>query len=208
MAIRKVSHMKNDSKASDDIAKPDQVAGESAAPPDAAGAKGGAVEDHEQAASKLIENFSMWAGVAGIIPIPVVDLAAIGGLQLQMVRRLSEIYDVPFSANRGKALIASLAGASIPTSSAMGAASVLKAIPFIGAVVSAFALPALSGGATYAIGKAFRQHFASGGTFLDFSPPDYREFIKAQKNMWSSKTTPVKTTDEKAAAQQASAPII
>jgi hypothetical protein len=27
----------------------------------------------------------------------------------------------------------------------------------------------------------FIQHFASGGTLLDFNPPDYREFIKAQK---------------------------
>lgn len=191
--------MKNDSKASDDIAKPDQVSMESLAP-------SGAAETRDQTASKLIDSFSMWAGAAGIIPIPIVDLAAIGGLQLQMVRRLSEIYDVPFSANRGKALIASLAGASIPTSSAIGAASVLKAIPFIGTVISTFALPALSGGATYAIGKAFMQHFASGGTFLDFSPPDYREFIKAQKNMWSSKAAPAETTDDKGATQQASAP--
>ena len=191
--------MKNQLKASDDTAKSGQVAMENAAP-------SGTAENREQTASKLIDSFSMWAGAAGIIPIPIVDLAAIGGLQLQMVRRLSEIYDVPFSANRGKALIASLAGASIPTSSAMGAASVLKAIPFVGTIISTFALPALSGGATYAIGKAFMQHFASGGTFLDFNPPDYREFIKSQKNMWSSKTAPAKPADDNGAAQQASAP--
>jgi uncharacterized protein (DUF697 family) len=196
--------MKNNSKASGDIEKPD--ASENSAPSDAAGAKAGAAENREQTASKLVDNFALWAGAAGLIPIPFVDLAAIGGLQLQMVRRLSEIYGVPFSENSGKALIASLAGASIPTSSAIGAASVLKAIPFIGTVVTAFALPALSGGATYAIGKAFMQHFASGGTFLDFNPPDYREFIKAQKNMWSSKAAPAMTTDDKAANQQASAP--
>jgi uncharacterized protein (DUF697 family) len=198
--------MKNDSKAPNDIAKSDQVALGNSTTSDTAEAKAGPVESREQTASKLIENFSMWAGTAGVIPIPVVDLAAIGGLQLQMVRRLSEIYDVPFSANRGKALIASLAGASISTSSAMGAASVLKAIPFIGTVVAAFALPALSGSATYAIGKAFMQHFASGGTFLDFSPPDYREFIKGQKNMWSSKTAPAKSADKMAPVHQASAP--
>jgi uncharacterized protein (DUF697 family) len=196
--------MKNNSKASDDIEKPD--ASKSSAPSDAAGAKAGAAENREQIASKLVDNFALCAGAAGLIPIPIVDLAAVGGLQLQMVRRLSEIYGVPFSENSGKALIASLAGASIPTSSAIGAASVLKAIPFIGSVVSAFALPALSSGATYAIGKAFMQHFASGGTFLDFNPPDYREFIKAQKNMWSSKAAPAKATDDKGAAQHANAP--
>jgi hypothetical protein len=45
----------------------------------------------------------------------------------------------------------------------------------------------LSAGATYAIGKAFIQHFESGGTLLDFNPPDYREFVKAQKEMWESR---------------------
>ena len=42
-------------------------------------------------------------------------------------------------------------------------------------------MPVFSAGATYVIGKVFIQHFASGGTLLDFNPPDYREFIKAQK---------------------------
>ena len=48
-------------------------------------------------------------------------------------------------------------------------------------------MPVLSAGATYAIGKAFIQHFASGGTPLDFNPPDYRDFVKAQKERWDSR---------------------
>ena len=36
--------------------------------------------------------------------------------------------------------------------------------------------------------RAFVQHFESGGTLLDFNPPDYKEFIKAQKQMWDSRT--------------------
>jgi uncharacterized protein (DUF697 family) len=139
-------------------------------------------------ASKLVDRFSIWGGVAGLIPIPVVDVVAVGGLQLQMLRRLSQIYEVPFSDNSGKALIASLAGAMIPASSGVGAASVLKAVPVLGTIAASFVMPALSAGATYAIGKAFVQHFESGGTLLDFNPPDYREFIKAQKEMWDSRS--------------------
>jgi hypothetical protein len=41
------------------------------------------------------------------------------------------------------------------------------------------------------------QHFESGGTLLDFNPPDYREFVKAQKEMWESRT---KRSDTGAAA--------
>jgi uncharacterized protein (DUF697 family) len=105
-----------------------------------------------------------------------------------MLRRLSQIYDVPFSENRGKALIAALAGALVPTTSGIGAFSLLKAVPIIGTIIGGFVTPVLSAGATYAIGKAFIQHFESGGTLLDFNPPDYREFVKAHKEMWDSRS--------------------
>ncbi len=144
----------------------------------------------EVMASKLVERFALWSGAAGLIPIPVVDALAVGGLQLQLLRRLSQIYGVPFSENRGKALLASLAGAMIPATSGIGAASLLKSVPILGTVAAVFVMPALSAGASYAIGKAFIQHFESGGTLLDFNPPDYREFIKAQKEMWDSRSRP------------------
>ena len=77
----------------------------------------------------------------------------------------------------------------IPTTSGIGAASVLKAVPIVGTIVAGFVIPVLSAGATYAIGKAFIQHFASGGTLLDFNPPDYREFVTDSKEMWDSRST-------------------
>ena len=145
-------------------------------------------EPRDQVASKLVDRFAIWSGVAGLVPLPVVDVLAVGGLQLQMLRRLSQIYNVEFSDNRGKALIAALAGSMIPATSGMGAASALKAVPVINILAAGFVMPVLSAGATFAIGKAFIQHFESGGTLLDFNPPDYREFVKAQKEMWESRT--------------------
>jgi uncharacterized protein (DUF697 family) len=161
----------------------------------------------DEMASKLVDRFAVWAGVAGLIPLPVVDVAAVGGLQVQMLRRLSQIYEVPFSENSGKALIAALAGTMIPATSGIGAASMLKGIPVLGTIASGFVMPALSAGATYAIGKAFVQHFQSGGTLLDFNPPDYREFIKAQKEMWDSRSKKVAapTTPAKPAGTEAPA---
>ena len=145
-------------------------------------------EERDQIASKLVDRFAIWSGVAGLVPLPVVDVLAVGGLQVQMLRRLSQIYNVEFSENRGKALIAALAGCMIPATSGMGAASALKAVPVVNILAAGFAMPVLSAGATFAIGKAFIQHFESGGTLLDFNPPDYREFVKAQKEMWESRT--------------------
>jgi uncharacterized protein (DUF697 family) len=147
-----------------------------------------APESRAEVATKLVDRFAIWSGVAGLVPIPVVDLLCVGGLQVQMLRRLSQIYDVEFSENRGKAIIAALAGTMIPATSGMGAASALKTVPILGMLAGGFVMPALSAGASYAIGKAFIQHFESGGTLLDFNPPDYREFVKAQKEMWESRS--------------------
>lgn len=146
--------------------------------------------EHRRAmAVKLVERFAFWSGAAGLIPVPFVDLAAVGGVQIQMLRRISQIYGVPFSENRGKSIIAGLAGSMIPASSAIGTASIIKSVPLVGMVVSAIAMPVLSAGATYAIGMAFIEHFASGGTLLDFSARDYREFINAQKEMWRNRSS-------------------
>ena len=137
-------------------------------------------KDRRARATAVVKRLSLWSGAAGLIPIPLVDLAAVGGVQIEMLRRISKIYGVPFSENSGKALIAGVAGSMIPASSGVGATSLIKGIPGIGTAVSLLTMPTLSMGATYAIGMAFIQHFATGGTLLDFNPPDYHEFLKAE----------------------------
>jgi hypothetical protein len=49
-----------------------------------------------------------------------------------------------------------------------------------GAILGAVTLPFFAGAATYAIGKVFMQHFASGGTFLDFDPDKVRGYFREQ----------------------------
>lgn len=143
-------------------------------------------ERRDELAAQVVDRFALYSGAAGLIPIPIADIAAVGGVQLQMLRRLSKIYGVPFSENRGKSIIASLAGALLPasasTTTAMSVGSLLKVLPGIGTAIGSISMPVFSAGATYVIGKVFIQHFASGGTLLDFNPPDYREFIKAHKD--------------------------
>src|SRR5262245_59221550 len=128
---------------------------------------------------KLVERFSLWSGAAGLLPIPVIDLAAVGGLQIQMLRRLAQVYDVPFSRHRGKVVIAGLAGTMIPASTGIGMASIIKSVPIAGSAIGAVTTPALAVAATYVIGLTFIEHFSRGGTLLDFEPPDYHEFIKS-----------------------------
>src|ERR1035441_9661369 len=124
-------------------------------------------EQRNEVASKLVDRFAIWSGVAGLLPLPVIDTIAVGGLQLQMLRRLSQIYEVAFAENSGKALIASTAGAMIPATSGIGAASVLKAVPIFGTIVLGLWSRVPSAGAPSAIGKLLFNPFPRGGLLFD-----------------------------------------
>src|ERR1700731_155607 len=101
--------------------------------------------------------------------------------------RLSEVYGVPFSENRGKSILTSLAGAMSAATAATTMTSLMKGVPIIGTAIGALTMPAVAACATWVIGKVFMKHFASGGTLLDFNPPDYREFIKVQKTKFAAR---------------------
>ena len=131
-------------------------------------------------AERLVKRYALWSGVAGLIPLPVVDLTAIGALQLQMLRRISQIYNVPFAENRGRAILSCLAGSIVPVASVNGVTSLLKGVPGLGTAAGAVAMPALSASATYAIGTAFITHFSAGGTLNNFAPDEYRTLINEQ----------------------------
>src|SRR5262245_40082437 len=115
----------------------------------ASDASGTTDQQRDETASQLVERFALWSGAAGLIPIPVVDVATVAGLQLQLLRRLSELYGVPFSENRGKSIIASLMGSMIPATSGMGVASALKSVPIIGTAIGTLTMSGVSAGATY-----------------------------------------------------------
>ena len=142
-------------------------------------------ELRDELASQVVDRFSLLSGAAGLVPVPLIDLAAVAGVQLQMLRRLSEVYGIPFSENFGKSIIASLAGSIISKSTAVSTAmsfgSLLRGLPGAGTMIGALTMPVVSAGITYVIGKVFIQHFASGGTLLDFNPHEYLQFSKAQK---------------------------
>jgi uncharacterized protein (DUF697 family) len=116
----------------------------------------------------------------GFLPLPVIDFVAITGVQMDLVYRLSRIYDVEFSTQAVRALIGSLLGASIPLQPAL--ISGLKLMPGIGTAAAFVAQPALAGASTYAIGKVFVEHFESGGTLLTFDAGKMKAHFEQRMN--------------------------
>lgn len=136
----------------------------------------------------IVKRFSLMSSAAGLIPFPIIDLAVLMALQLKMLKELSDHYGIKFSEHRVKNVLGSLIGSfgAAPIVTPIIVSSV-KWIPGIGTIAAFLALPGVAAASTYAVGRVFIQHFASGGTFLDFNPEKTKayyeqELREAQKN--------------------------
>ncbi|NKB23223.1 MAG: DUF697 domain-containing protein [Kiritimatiellae bacterium] len=150
-------------------------------------------------AGNVVKNAVLWTTGAGLVPIPVFDLVAVTGWQLNMLRRLCKIYEVKFSKNVGKNLIGSLLGGLAPSTLSMPAASLIKMIPLVGNTVGAVTMPIFSGASTYGVGKVFIKYFESGGTLLSFNAQKAKkelveEFKKGEEVVSSMKKEPQSST--------------
>lgn len=135
-------------------------------------------EDSAVDNDKTLRNHVIGSMGVGLIPMPMVDLVALTGVQLNMLRKLAKKYDVPFSQDKVKNLLGALIGGGIPVTFSSVFASLIKSVPVVGQTTGALAMPILAGATTYAVGKVFTQHFASGGTFLNFDPDAVKEYYE------------------------------
>lgn len=135
-------------------------------------------------ANEIVRNYTLASVIVGAIPLPVVDLVALSGLQLKMLHSLARLYKIEFSEQLGKSLIASLFGGGVSLSFSSSLASLVKSlvksIPIYGSATGMISVAVFGGASTYAIGKVFIQHFASGGTFLDFDPQLVQDYYAKQ----------------------------
>jgi uncharacterized protein (DUF697 family) len=125
---------------------------------------------------KLITHHVIASMGAGLIPVPLVDLVALTGIQLNMLRKLAEKHDITFSKDAGKNLLGALLGSSLSLPASRLVASVVKFIPVIGQATGTISLPVTAGASTYAVGRVFDTHFSTGGTFLNFDAEKMKEY--------------------------------
>ena len=52
-------------------------------------------------------------------------------------------------------------------------------MPLVGPALGVLSMPAMAAAVTWAVGKVFMQHFASGGTLLDFDPEKTRTHFES-----------------------------
>jgi len=132
-------------------------------------------------AETIIRLNVLWTLVAGVLPVPIVDLVAIEGVQLKMLKELADLYEVSFTQDIAKTLLSSLISStwSVGVGATIGY-GLVKFVPVVGAALGIVSTPIVAGAATYALGKVFMMHFEAGGTLLNFDPSAMRSFFKSE----------------------------
>lgn len=129
----------------------------------------------------IIRRHAIYAAVGGLIPIPLAEVVASGTIQLRMIAQLSDLYDLPFSEQAVKAAIGSLVGSVLPmTGVGYAAFSLVRSVPVVGPVLGLATMPVFAAALTWAVGRVFAWHFASGGTIEDFDAAARREQFKRE----------------------------
>ncbi|HYO58568.1 YcjF family protein [Archangium sp.] len=154
------------------------------------------LEQREAQARDIVGKHVLWSLGAGIIPVPLVDVAALTAINLRLLRTLADHYNVPFSDHVGKSIVSSLLG------SVSGAYlgrylvyTILKSVPIVGSVAGLASVSLAAGALTHAMGRLFTQHFETGGTLLSFDAKAMRkhflnEFEASREKVASMHQTP------------------
>jgi uncharacterized protein (DUF697 family) len=150
-----------------DVIEPAPKAASHAAAPDAAAPTGLDAEKRRSQAVASVERHAAGSAFGGIIPLPIANLASVTALNVHMVKRLSNLYGVPYERDRARAMVIALLGGIMPSGLGMITASTLGVIipasGLIGLAVSSVSALAC----TRRIGHTLIEHFESGKTLHD-----------------------------------------
>lgn len=160
-------------------------------------------DPREAQAEAVVNRHVLWSIGAGLIPVPLADMAAVTAIQMDALQQLAKIYEVDFSADQGKRFVASLTGSAI----ARTGASLVKAIPGVGSVLGGVSMSALSGASTYAVCQVAIRHFRTGGTIFDLPLTRAREVYQETLTKGRDFVKSFQSSDAAKAAQEASSSI-
>ena len=121
------------------------------------------MSSQRQQAERIIKEHVLWSLGAGLVPFPIIDIAAVTFVQLDMLKQLCRLYQVDFAESEGKTMLSALTGGTL----ARIGATMLKALPGIGMLLGGASMSIMSGASTYAVGQVTAAHFEHGGTIFN-----------------------------------------
>jgi uncharacterized protein (DUF697 family) len=136
----------------------------------------------EQQALPYVVGYSTLAATAGTIPVPLLDLALLSGIQSRMVYHLAKLYGQPRDQRRYLELAGTLGGSIVFR---QGVRELIKLVPYFGTVAGAVACGALAGATTFALGKAACYYYSAVHRGHVPRPEELKRYFNEQR-LWAA----------------------
>lgn len=150
--------------------------------------------DRHRVALSLINRHALLAAGTGLIPFVGADIVALTAIELQLISRLCDLFQIKFTRQTGLNIIVSLLAGTVPVALLTMTASFVKAVPVLGHFAGSTAM-ALNGAAVvYALGRVMLAHFESGGDLLNFDSKKARIYFRQQMDEY--RTNPERARGE------------
>ncbi len=139
----------------------------------------------------IIRRHALYAAGAGLVPIPLVDLASISVVQYRMIKEIAKKYKIEFSEEKTKSILAGLMGGITSFEAGLLTRILFKGIPIIGPVIGGTAVSGFAYITTKLVGEIFDEHFASGGDLAveEVTISKMREKLSFDYSEWKKSMT-------------------
>ena len=137
-------------------------------------------ESRSAIAENIIKTHIITGMALGLIPLPMLDMMALSGVQANLLRLLCHHYQVEFDEQISKCIMSSMVRGSLPVLTMLSLSSLTKIIPGIGTLGGGISMALLVGATVYATGQVFARHFETGGTLQDFHHKHWQLFFQQQ----------------------------
>jgi uncharacterized protein (DUF697 family) len=137
-------------------------------------------ESRSALAENMVKTHIITGMALGLLPLPVLDMMALSGVQANLLRILCNQYQVNYDEQISKCIVSSMIRGSLPILTVLGLSSITKIIPGIGTLGGGISMALLVGATVYATGQVFIRHFEAGGSLQDFNNKHWRQFFQQQ----------------------------
>jgi len=120
-------------------------------------------------AMKIVRRYVATSAVAGLITVPGIDVAALGGVHISLIKRLTEYYGAEFSEHTARNIVIAITASLVPgTIGSLLSGKALRVLPYFSHAAGLLTMSAFSAAVSYGLGLVFIRHFEAGGTLDSF----------------------------------------
>ncbi|MEL7021686.1 MAG: DUF697 domain-containing protein [Bacteroidota bacterium] len=118
----------------------------------------------DDSADAVIRNHALMAAGGGLIPLPGLDTAAVMGLQINMIKELSALYDVPFRVADVRTILSCVITTGLAKLIGQVVNTYTTLFDGLGTFSDNLTNGLVAGAVTFGTGEIIQQHFRQGGT--------------------------------------------